>query len=153
MAGGESHGSACGSIEVEARVDAERRSVVEEAASRSFGFGEYPVGLLQCQRRESDGEQITCFGSKLANIFERVGILRIDDRQVICLRRSVEGFVRRRVAEAADVFACANCNRVAAGCLQGCGHVDARCPHGGLKILDRGSALKRLAEVSRIVGE
>ena len=53
-----------------------------QVVSHSIGiFRSHHLSLLQGQRRESDGEQITRFGSKLVDVFERVGILRIDDRQ------------------------------------------------------------------------
>jgi hypothetical protein len=47
MSGGEGCCSARGCIEVEPGINAERRSVVEEAAPRSFRLGQDLVGLLQ----------------------------------------------------------------------------------------------------------
>jgi len=78
LAGGECRSSAC-CIEVEAEIDAERGAVVQEAATWPFGLGEDLVGLLQGQRRESDGQKISRLWSKLANVFDRAGILRIHE--------------------------------------------------------------------------
>ncbi len=78
LAGGdECRGSACCCVEVEAGIDAERGAIVQEAATRPFGRGEDLVGLLQGQRRESDGQKISRLWSKLANVFDRAGVLRI----------------------------------------------------------------------------
>jgi hypothetical protein len=47
-----------------------------QVVSHSIGiFRSHHLSLLQGQRRENDGEQITRFGSKLVDVFERVGIL------------------------------------------------------------------------------
>jgi hypothetical protein len=83
LAGGECCSSARCCIGVEAGIDAERKAIVQEAATWPFGIREDLVGLLQGQRRESDGQKISRLWSKLANVLDRADILRVDDRQVI----------------------------------------------------------------------
>src|SRR5579864_1694363 len=70
-------GAARGGIEVEPRIDAEGRSVVEKAAARSLRLGQDAVRLLEAELGESRRQQVPGFGGDRAHVLDPVRRLRM----------------------------------------------------------------------------
>jgi hypothetical protein len=77
----------------------------------------------RCGGREGYSEQISGLGSNLANIFQCVGVLGIDNWQIVGLCIIIEGFICGAITQASGVLTRAILNCLAACCLQDCGHV------------------------------
>ena len=79
----EAYGYLDRSIKVEARIDAESRTVIEEAAAGTFRLRENGIGLRECKIGKRRREEMTGFRREAPNVFGASSRLLVYDRQSI----------------------------------------------------------------------
>jgi hypothetical protein len=88
-------------IKVEAGIDAESGTVIEEAAAGTFGLRENGIGLRQCEIGKRRREEIAGFRCEVSNVFGASSGLFVNRRQSIGLSGFIKSPVLCRIGKAA----------------------------------------------------